>query len=222
MKENISEYVIDLIEDHQIIGLGGGSTVAQIAAALSKQHTKKIQVVALSDATQHVCQELGLDLIDFQEVEEIDWTFDGCDLVDKNFHGLKTKGGIQTQEKLLAQLSKHYVLLATPEKYQANLAFTLPICCEVLPDALPVIKKLMAKHGVSGKLRTKDQHREITKLGNYLIDISWHQEDSVTEIAQILDSTIGIISHSLFLTEVTDVLMNDTKNNRVSRLSSIK
>ena len=34
MKEMIADYALNLIDDHQIIGLGGGSTVAKIAREL--------------------------------------------------------------------------------------------------------------------------------------------------------------------------------------------
>lgn len=213
---------MNLIDDHQIIGLGGGSTVAKIATALSKNQSKHLEIVALSEATRQVCQELGLALTDFSEVDVIDWTFDGCDLVDEQFHALKTKGGIQTQEKLLAQVSRHYVLLATAEKYQANLSFTLPICCELLPDALPVLRQLERMHQVKGVLRKTDQKFEKTPHGNYLVDISWHQTDRVEMIAQILDQTIGIVSHSLFMREVTDILVSDSTKETVSRITRNK
>ena len=222
MKQTIANYVLNLIDEHQVIGLGGGSTVAQIATTLSKNQSKHLKVVALSDATRQVCQEVGLTLTDFSEVDVIDWTFDGCDLVDEQFHALKTKGGIQTQEKLLAQISHHYVLLATEEKYQANLSFSLPICCELLPDALPVLRQLERTHQVKGVLRQQDQAFEKTPHGNYLVDISWHQTDSVEMIAQILDQTIGIVSHSLFMREVTDILLGDSRQGTVSRLTRNK
>lgn len=222
MKEMIADYALNLIDDHQIIGLGGGSTVAKIATALSKNQNKHLKIIALSEATRQVCQEVGLRLTDFSEVDAIDWTFDGCDLVDEAFHALKTKGGIQTQEKLLAQVSRHYVLLATTEKVQPNLSFTLPICCELLPDALPVLRQLERIHQVKGVLRKQRQGFEKTPHGNYLVDISWHQTDSVEMIAQILDQTIGIVSHSLFMREVTDILVSDSTQGTVSRLTRNK
>lgn len=222
MKETIAEHVLNLIDEHQVIGLGGGSTVAKVATGLSKTQNKHLKIVALSKATRQVCQEVGLALTDFSEVDVIDWTFDGCDLVDEQFHALKTKGGIQTQEKLLAQVSQHYVLLATPEKVQSNLSLSLPICCEVLPDALPVLRQLERKHQVTGSFRKQGQAFEKTPHGNYLVDISWHQTDSVERIAQILDQTIGIVSHSLFMREVTDILVSDSTHGTVSRLTKNK
>ena len=77
-------------------------------------------------------------------------------------------------------------------------------------------------HQVKGVLRKQGQGFEKTPHGNYLVDISWHQTDSVEMIAQILDQTIGIVSHSLFMREVTDILVSDSTKGTVSRLTRNK
>ena len=77
-------------------------------------------------------------------------------------------------------------------------------------------------HQVKGVLRKQGEAFEKTPHGNYLVDISWPQTDSVEMIAQILDQTIGIVSHSLFMREVTDILLADSRQGTVSRLTRNK
>ena len=48
-----------------------------------------------------------------------------------------------------------------------------------------------------------------TRHGNYLIDVQWKNSDIPEYISTVLDSLAGIVSHSFFLNEITEVLYND-------------
>lgn len=218
MKENIARSAVKLIKNNMIVGLGGGETVALIAELIANETGKDIRIVTLSEETKKVCKFWKLPLVELSDVKEIDLTFDGCDLVDQNFQALKTKGGIQTQEKITAAMSKRYVLLATTAKYQKVLHFKLPICCEIIPEALPVLEKLVKAEQGTVTLRMEKGIPIITKYNNYLADVTWNSRDSVFEISKKLDQTIGVISHSLFLSEITDILLANPESKNVKHL----
>lgn len=207
IKEKIANQALSMIEEGMTIGLGGGSTVALLAKKIAQSNLRCVSVFTLSDETRSVCLDVGLLMIDINEVAQLDLSFDGCDLVDQNLQALKTLGGIQTQEKITAALSKRYILLTTNEKFKKNLAFDLPICCEVLPDAVPAIKQFMLLRNLTGNWRYHNNKLQITKYGNYLLDLNWHSDEKPSLISEILNQQIGIVSHSLFIDLVTDALV---------------
>lgn len=207
MKKRIADYALSLIKDGMTIGLGGGSTVALIAEGLSKSTCSEVQIFSLVEDTLEICRKNGLSTVNLDSINLLDWTFDGCDFADSKFQALKTMGGIQTQEKITANLSKRYCLLVTADKFQQNLSFELPICCEVLPEAMPVINHFIHENKVQGKLRKKQNGYELTKYGNYLLDLTWHKNAKPKEIARVLNELTGIVSHSLFLNEPTDIII---------------
>ncbi|MBS7577477.1 MULTISPECIES: ribose 5-phosphate isomerase A [unclassified Enterococcus] len=207
IKEKIAYEALTLLREDMVIGLGGGSTVALLAKKIAQADFQNISVFTLSDETRNACQAVGLKIIDIDSVSQLDFSFDGCDLVDYELRALKTLGGIQTQEKITAALSKRYILLTTADKFQEKLVLDLPICCEVIPDAMPAVRQFMASRDLTGKLRLINQEPEVTKYGNYLLDLSWRSDEKPEVISELLNQQIGIVSHSLFINQVTDALV---------------
>lgn len=208
-KERIADKALRMIEEEMTIGLGGGSTVACLVQKIAESNFQKISVFTLSDETRSVCQKFGLSIMSADSVDQIDISFDGCDLVDHNLQALKTLGGIQTQEKITAALSKRYILLTTSDKFKEKLVIDLPICCEVLPAAMPVVRRFMLSHNLTGNLRLINHELQVTKYGNYLLDLHWPSNETPIVISEILNRQIGIVSHSVFIDMVTDVLVGE-------------
>ncbi|WP_313630099.1 ribose 5-phosphate isomerase A [Enterococcus devriesei] len=209
IKEKIASKALQMIDEGMVVGLGGGSTVALLAKKIAQSGLQNISVFTLSDQTRSVCQEIGLDMIGIETVSQLDVSFDGCDSIDYELRALKTLGGIQTQEKITAALSKRYIILTTVDKFKERLLFDLPICCEVLPDAMIVFKQFMLSRKLTGKLRRHNHEIEITQYGNYLIDLNWHSDEAPEIILECLNQQIGVVSHSLFIDQVNDVLVGD-------------
>ncbi|PCS14178.1 hypothetical protein RU90_GL000010 [Lactococcus lactis subsp. hordniae] len=166
--------------------------------SLEKSSLKHIRIVTVSNETKTLCEQMGLNLVEFEEVDQVDWTFDGCDWINRKFQALKTRGGIQTEEKMLAQVSKHYVLLVTKEKLYDHKKTELPICCEILPNSIKVIRKKLLNYNADFNLRISNNMPIKTRHGNYLIDVQWKNSDIPEYISTVLDSLVGIVSHSFF------------------------
>lgn len=211
IKEKIANEALQMIADGMMIGLGGGSTVALLAKKIAQADFQNVSIFTLSDGTKNTCQAVGLETLNIDDVSELDLSFDGCDLIDDKLRALKTLGGIQTQEKITAAISKRYVILTTADKLKNELAFDLPICCEVIPDALPAIRQFMLSRSLTGKLRMINHQTEVTKYGNYLIDLNWTSNERPELISELLNQEIGIVSHSLFINQVTDVLVGEVE-----------
>lgn len=202
LKQMGAERALELIKPNQIIGLGGGETIRLLAKALAATAKQTVGIVTLSDETKQYCLALDLNVLDFSEVTQIDITFDGADRVSRDWLALKTNGGIQTQEKLTAALSKRYVLIVDEGKFQDQLIIDLPICCEILPLALPVLSHLAGNLDANVQIRPGQ-----TQFGNLLVDLMLPINTQVAEILTQLNQMPGLVSHAIFDHEITDVVV---------------
>lgn len=202
LKQMGAERALELIKPGQIIGLGGGETIRLLAKALAATAKRAVDIVTLSDETRQYCLALGLKVLDFSEVTQIDITFDGADRVSRDWLALKTNGGIQTQEKLTAALSERYVLIVDEGKFQDQLIIDLPICCEILPLAMPVFRHLAETLDASVHIRPGQ-----TQFGNFLVDLTLPINTQVSTLLNQLNQMSGLVSHAIFEHEITDVMV---------------
>ena len=97
----------------------------------------------------------GLELSDLEREPRIEVTIDGCDEADTQLSLIKGGGGCQTQEKIVAEYSDKFVVIADYRKQSERLGEAwdyVPI--EVVPMAYkPVMNKIETQMGGSVKLR---------------------------------------------------------------------
>ena len=97
----------------------------------------------------------GLELSDLEREPRIEVTIDGCDEADTQLSLIKGGGGCQTQEKIVAEYSDKFVVIADYRKQSEQLGEAwdyVPI--EVVPMAYkPVMNRIETQMGGSVKLR---------------------------------------------------------------------
>ena len=97
----------------------------------------------------------GLELSDLEREPRIEVTIDGCDEADTQLSLIKGGGGCQTQEKIVAEYSDKFVVIADYRKRSEKLGEAwdyVPI--EVVPMAYkPVMNKIEKQMGGNVKLR---------------------------------------------------------------------
>lgn len=208
MKKRCAEEAIKMISEGMIVGLGGGSTVAFLIEEI-KNSGKKIQAVTPSMNTEELCRKNGIAVIPMSQVEKIDVAFDGCDEVDWEFNALKSCGGIHTREKLVADMSQKYFLLADEVKYHEELKFEYPVTVEVLPSARSYVKRQLSLLGAEVRERMCDNKTglTITDDGNYLMEARFIESQNVEELNDALNAMSGIIGHGLFYKKATGVIV---------------
>ena len=199
---------LEYIEDHTIIGLGGGSTIGYLIDYII-ENERKVKVVTPSLQTKLLCVSKGLEVLPTCSVDEIEVAFDGCDEVDEQLNALKSGGGIHTLEKLTAQMAKEYILLADESKFVQALTYKHPVVLEILPDSLAlVLKKVKAFEGnaIVRTSKAKDGYT-ITDQGNFLIDVYFEPGQDSSQLEEKLRRLAGVIDVSLFTSVVTKVLV---------------
>jgi ribose 5-phosphate isomerase A len=199
---------VKLVKPNMIIGLGTGSSayyaILEIAAMV--EDGLQIQAVPTSNQTADLARQLGIPLLEFQEVEFIDLTIDGADEFTAGRELIKGGGGALFREKIVASLSKNEIIITDSSKLVAQLgAFTVPI--EVVPLALNYVLKEIRLLSGNPFLRKKSGHTFITDNGNYIIDVDFGLIADPVTLATKLNDIDGLLVHGIFLNLAAKVIM---------------
>ena len=102
-KKIAGEKAAEFIKDGMTVGLGTGSTAKYLVEKVGEmvKNGLKIQAVATSKATEDQAKELGISLVDVNDVECIDVAIDGVDEIDRDFNATKGGGGALFREKIV-------------------------------------------------------------------------------------------------------------------------
>ena len=178
------------VHDGMRVGLGTGSTVRHTILELGRRIEQglRIEGVPTSRATQSLAEDLGIPLRSPDEVERLDITIDGADEFDPGFALIKGGGGALLREKIIAQMSDAFVVVADASKQVSILgAFSVPVeivaygwerTADAIRQALeaPVV---LRRRPTSGSYSTGDVRIEasdaggpfVTDNGNLILDV---------------------------------------------------
>ena len=186
------------------VGLGTGSTVAHLLAALGEraEELRSARCVATSPETARVARELGLEVLELDEVGELDVAIDGADQVDPEGWLVKGGGGAHTREKIVAAAARRFVVIVSAEKAVARLGPPVPL--EILRFGAERTLRALG----SARLRPGgDEPAQASPDGNLIADYTGPVDDP-RRLAARLSETPGVVEHGLFEPEmVSEVLI---------------
>jgi len=214
-----AEKAMEYIKNNTVIGLGAGRNIACLIELISKavQDNLKIKVVTPSDNTRNICIKNGIEVIPTCFVDEIDVAFDGCGEVDENFYASKGGGGVYTKEKIIGSMAKEYILLIDEQKLTKELNSNHLVSLEVVKDSLGYVSKMVKGLGGEAAVRTtnnKDGYL-ITDDGNFILDIKFGNIKDFKKLNDNLNDIVGVIGTSLFMREVTKLIVAGDNGIRV-------
>jgi ribose 5-phosphate isomerase A len=182
-----------LVQDGMAVGLGTGTTVAYLLAALGERagELKRARCVATSPATAQIARDLGLKVQRLDEVGELDIAIDGADQVDPEGWLVKGGGGAHTREKIVAASARRFVVIVSAEKEMARLGPPVPL--EVLKFG---VQRTLA---AIGPARLRDVRA--SPDGNLIADYTGPVGDA-RALAQRLSATPGVVEHGMFAPEM--------------------
>lgn len=197
----------DLLEDGMRLGLGSGTTMEHVLAAIVE---RKLDVagVPTSEATAAYCRELRIPLLDPAEVDRLDLAIDGADQIDEMLTVTKGGGGALLREKVVASMADRFVIIATSDKLVTRLVDTFPLPVEVIPFAVGPVMRQLGERGYEVQLRRAGEGPEVvTDNGNNLLDIRVDGgiEDPAVEEAWIT-MLPGVVACGLFV-ELADLAL---------------
>lgn len=199
-KKLAAERAVEAIEEGMTVGLGTGST-AYFAIERLGQRVKEglnVRAVATSKRSEEQALALGIPIVSFAEVGQIDITIDGADEVDRNLQLIKGGGGALLREKIVAARSaKMFVIVGEDKMVDTLGAFPLPV--EIVPFAhewtLDALRALQLNPG----LRMEDGAPYVTDNGNYIADCRGASIDDPASLHAGLNAIPGVVENGLFV-----------------------
>jgi ribose 5-phosphate isomerase A len=204
-KQAVAEAAAALVEDGMRIGLGTGSTVAYLLAALAERRPD-VRCIATSPRTEQAARELGLSVEPFEGIDHLDLMIDGADQVDPTGWLVKGGGAAHTREKIAAAASDRFVVVVSSDKLVE--AITPPIPLELLTFGVDATLRALGL----AELRDVPPSPDGGVIADYLGPV-----EDPGEVADRLAATPGVVEHGLFPPElVSEVLVG--RDGQVERI----
>lgn len=208
-KELVGRQAAYLVKDHMTVGLGTGSTAWYFIDELGKRVQKEglsLRAVSSSIRSAQQAEQLGIEVLEIDEVEAIDLTIDGVDEFTEACDGIKGGGGALLEEKIVASYSKRIVWVAEERKRVPYLgAFKLPV--EVVKNGYTHLFHYFEEKGYCPSMRKVDGKLFHTDNDNYIIDIDLKHIEDPKALSDELIHLVGVVEHGLFLNMTEDVLL---------------
>jgi ribose 5-phosphate isomerase A len=185
------------------LGLGTGSTVAQLLPAIADRGLRRLRCVATSPATERAARALGLSVHALDELGELDLAIDGADQIDPAGWLVKGGGGAHTREKIVAAAAARFVVIASAEKDVERLSAPVPL--ELVSFGADATLRAVGQawlrrppDGSATELMSPD--------GGLIAD--YHGEiGDPRDLARRLGATPGIVEHGLFEPEMVSLTL---------------
>ncbi len=205
LKRKAAEAALDYVRGIPIIGVGTGSTVNHFIDLLADIKHQIEGAVSSSDATTRRLKELGIPVLDLNEVGDLEIYVDGADEINPRLQLIKGGGGALTREKIIAAASRKFVCIADEGKYVDVLGrFPLPI--EVIPMARSYVSREMVKLGGQPEWR----EGFITDNGCQIIDVHNLEILQPIELEQRINNIPGVVTVGIFALRPADVALLGT------------
>lgn len=218
-KKEVGEKAVEYVKDGMVVGLGTGSTVYYSISKLGQlvQQGLSIKGVSTSEQTEKLALDLGIPIVTFNEIEQIDVAIDGADEVDSELNLIKGGGGALLREKIIAYAAKTFIVVADSHKNVNTLgAFPLPI--EVVPFGHEMTLKHIQKLGGTVSLRQKNGAPFYTDNGNYIIDSYFKEIKRSKDLERELNMIPGVVENGLFIGMADMVITIDQQKNIVTKI----
>lgn len=222
IKKRVGEYAADYVEQGMTVGLGTGSTVYWLLQELGKrvQQGLSFRAVPTSRQTQTLATELGIPLVDLNNVDQLVLTLDGADEIAPGLQLIKGGGGALLQEKIVAAASKQLIILADESK-MVNVLGRFPLPVEVITFGWKQVqKKITQQLGCQlVEQRMKNGEVFVSDHGHYILDCHFSQITDIPELNEALHAIPGVVETGLF-PSMADIAVVGYADGRITTTTS--
>ncbi len=213
-KKIVGEKAAEYVKNGMILGLGTGSTVFYTISKLGLLVAQGLSIkgVPTSKETEKLAKEVGIPLVAFNEIEQIDLAIDGADEVDDESNLIKGGGGALLREKIIAAAAKTFIVVADPNKRVPTLG-TFPLPVEVVPFGFEMTMKQIEQLGCRPQMRKKNGVPFITDNGNYIFDCNFPKINHPEILEKNLNLIPGVVENGLFVGMADIVITLDREKN---------
>ena len=144
-------------------------------------------------------------------------TVDGADEVAPNFDLIKGLGGALLREKMVAQASRHLVIIVDEGKIVSRLGTRSALPVEVAPFSWKSHRPFLLELGANPVLRVgEDESPYLTDNGNYILDCRF--EGGIPDPRRLdlaFGARAGVLESGLFLGMAREVIVGGAEGARI-------
>ena len=205
-----AEHAADMVEPDMVVGLGTGRAAAMFVRALARRVEDGLVIrgVPTTIKTAQLAEELSVPLATLDEVDSIDIDVDGADEVDPALNLIKGHGGALLRERVVASISKEFVVLVGEEKLVPHLGAKMAVPVEVVPFAVPVARAALGGLGADVALRTDGDGPFESDNGNHILDARFSDIGDAGALERRIDELPGVVDSGLFIGMADRVLVH--------------
>lgn len=214
LKKRVGTAAANQIESGMRVGLGTGSTavwmVRRLGERLQNGDLTDVIGVPTSERTANDAAELSIPLGTLEDFPALDLTIDGADEIDPQLNLIKGGGGALLREKIVAQASKQFIIVADGSKLVDRLGTTFKLPVEVIPFGHGSQLSFLESLGAQPALRVQEDGEPfLTDSLNYIYDCTFRDgiADAI-DVAARLSARAGIVEHGLFLGMATMAIVS--------------
>jgi ribose 5-phosphate isomerase A len=214
----IYERALEFIVDGTVIGLGSGRAAWAFVERLGARiRSGKLSVrgVPTSEETARVATQYGVPLVSLNDATELAITVDGADEVDPDLNLIKGYGRALVREKIVAASSKRLVILVGNEKLVPKLGTRGRLPVEVVPFAIPLCERMLARLGVKPTLWQQDGKPGATDNGNSILDCQIEPIADAAKLDAAIRAIPGVVGTGLFIDMADTVLVGEGSDFRL-------
>jgi ribose 5-phosphate isomerase A len=213
LKKLAAEAALDYVKDGYVVGLGTGSTIRYLLAALGQRVRAglKITGVPTSEETAELARKAGIPLLSDDDLWPIDVAMDGADQVDPQLNLIKGGGGALLREKIVAANARQMIITVDETKRVSVLGGAFPLPIEVLPFGWRNTAREIEQLGGKTVRRERNSHVFRTASGHYILDLHIARIEDPAGLEARLNRIPGVIECGLFVGR-TDVLIVAASN----------
>jgi ribose 5-phosphate isomerase A len=213
LKKLAAEAALDYVKDGYVVGLGTGSTIRYLLAALGQRVRAglKITGVPTSEETAELARKAGIPLLSDDDLWPIDVAMDGADQVDPQLNLIKGGGGALLREKIVAANARQMIITVDETKRVSVLGGAFPLPIEVLPFGWRNTAREIEQLGGKTVRRERNSHVFRTASGHYILDLHIARIEDPADLEVRLNRIPGVIECGLFVGR-TDVLIVAASN----------
>ncbi|MAV98235.1 MAG: ribose 5-phosphate isomerase A [Rhodobiaceae bacterium] len=216
-KINAAKLAITKITSGMNIGLGTGSTANELIKLLGDNPVlkDKCRFACTSTQTELLAKNNSIHIEEIDNFNYLDLTIDGADEIDHNGNMIKGGGGALLREKMIASISKNYIIIVDETKYVDKLGkFPLPV--EIVKfgpkSTITLLKNIFSEYDLYPeiKIRMNDNGSHFnTDGGNLVVDCYCAELHSLNEIKTKIESVPGVITSGLFINMASSMILGE-------------
>ncbi|MDU0420866.1 ribose 5-phosphate isomerase A [Staphylococcus simulans] len=197
VKDAVSE-----IKDGMVVGIGTGSTIELLLPHIAKllDDGATITGVCTSNKTALLAKELGITIVNVNDVDHIDVAIDGADEFDPQLNLIKGGGGALFREKVIDEMAERFVVIADETKQVDYLGQTFKLPVEVDRfNWMLVAKKIEKDTKAKVSRRNVEEITFITDNDNYILDVELPPNTDPYDMHEYLIHLTGVLETGYFL-----------------------